>query len=388
MKRFLVLLLLVAGGLAAAALVVPSNAATVNGKSITQNQLNADVTAVAKSADYQCYLSSQEYLESNGQAELPPVDGVGQLAATTTHSTATTAFVGQYLDTEIGHQLVLGIAAQHHVAITADELKTARTDLEQQISGIMTDISQTAEADVPQFSCGAAQPLSGSEVLGTLPSSFRDQLVRFDATSAALEEDLGGAGSTAADLKAYFDTHRPMFDTTCFTVAPYTSLSDAQAALAKVASGASFASIASAITGGGPQGCDVLYGITSELPTSAKLQSLALNTVSAPVAFNGDYLLIEITSRAPTPYVTAKAEVQRAAETAGGAKAQAAITRAEKQAVVSVNPRYGTWARTGAEILLPTSPAASDVLNSAVNATAQKAVSPLGSGTSSTGQSG
>ena len=67
MKRFIVALIIAAGGLAAAAFAIPKNAATVNGTAVTQSQLNADVTAIAKSPDYQCYLNAQAYLESSGQ---------------------------------------------------------------------------------------------------------------------------------------------------------------------------------------------------------------------------------------------------------------------------------------------------------------------------------
>ena len=49
MKRFLVLLVVLAGGLAWAAFSVPSNAATVNGSAISQQDLNSDVSAIAGS---------------------------------------------------------------------------------------------------------------------------------------------------------------------------------------------------------------------------------------------------------------------------------------------------------------------------------------------------
>jgi hypothetical protein len=59
-KWFLALLVVVAAGLAAAALAVPTKAATVNGAVISQQTLNSDVSAIAGSAYYQCYLNAQE----------------------------------------------------------------------------------------------------------------------------------------------------------------------------------------------------------------------------------------------------------------------------------------------------------------------------------------
>jgi hypothetical protein len=77
MKRFLVLLVVLAGGVAWAAFSISSNAATVNGTTISQQDLNSDVSAIANSAYYQCYLNSEEYISSEGSEQAPPVLGAG-----------------------------------------------------------------------------------------------------------------------------------------------------------------------------------------------------------------------------------------------------------------------------------------------------------------------
>ena len=113
MKRLLVLLLVLAGGVAAAAFLVPTNAASVNGATVSQQSLNSDVSAIAGSTYYQCYLNSQAYIGSRGSEQLPPVVGAGKgQDGTTGTPTANSAFMATYLDTEIGHQLVLGLAAR------------------------------------------------------------------------------------------------------------------------------------------------------------------------------------------------------------------------------------------------------------------------------------
>ena len=66
MKRLIVLLIVLAGGLAAAAFVVPSNAASVDGVSISQQQVDSDLHAIAGSADYQCFLNAEEAVGSDG----------------------------------------------------------------------------------------------------------------------------------------------------------------------------------------------------------------------------------------------------------------------------------------------------------------------------------
>ena len=78
MKWFLVLLVALAAGVAAAALSVPTNAVVVNGTAISQQSLNSDLTAIAASPSYQCYVNSQAYLSSNGQQAAAPRLGGGK----------------------------------------------------------------------------------------------------------------------------------------------------------------------------------------------------------------------------------------------------------------------------------------------------------------------
>ena len=300
------------------------------------------------------------------------------------HTTATTAFAATYLDTDIGHQLVSQMAAARHVVVTPADLATARLQFQDQISAILQDVTGS------QYACGSSTT-TGQQVLATLPKSFVNANVRFDATVSILEEKLAGVGASTADLERYFNAHRAMFATDAFTVASYTSRSDAQAAAAKVAAGTPFSTVASAEAGGGPQGNDILYGIATQLPASAKLESLPVNTLSAPISYNGAYLLVEITKSSPTPYASAAAEVKQAVQSAGAAKTRAALQALEKHASISLDPRYGTWAQSDARISLPASPVADDVLNGTANLPAAATpASPLsgGSAAPSTGQSG
>jgi len=180
------------------------------------------------------------------------------------------------------------------------------------------------------------------------------------------EEDASGVGSSTADLERYFDAHAAEFVTACFTVAGYSSQADAQTARAAVAAGTPFAQEASA-AGGGPEGCDNLYGVAAQLPAGTDLDGLALNTVSQPIDNNGNYFLIEITKKTPSTFAAARSDVQDAVQSAGAGKAQSAINAAEKRAAISVNQRYGRWEPAHGEILAPTSPLPDDLLNRSVD---------------------
>jgi hypothetical protein len=378
-KRLLVLLIVLAGGLVAAALTVPTNAAVVDGTSISQQSLNSDVSAIAGSAYYQCYLNSQAYLGSSGAQQLPPVAGAGNQVAGG-HPTANSAFVATYLDTEIGHQLVLQLAARNHVTVTQAQLADARTNLDGQITAVMTQILQTPQGQNPRYSCTVTgTPLTGAQVLSTMPASFVDLQVQFIATASALQEDLAGVGSSEADLQGYFLRHQAEFDTVCFTAAAFSSQGAAQASWNQVAFGTPFAQVAAKATQAGKLQCAPLVDIAAQLPSSAKLGNLAVGAVSAPINVNSAYYLLELTQRTPTPYARVKTAVAQSVQQVGAKATQKAVTAAERHASVKVDPRYGIWVPVAASVFAPLKPRTSDVLNSSANAAGitPAAVSPF-----------
>ncbi len=370
MKRLIALLVVMCGGLAAAAFLVPSDAATVNGTSISQQDLNSDLHAIASSAYYQCYLNSQAYLSSSGTEQLAPVVGAGTGQYAGDHPTTTSAFTASYLSTEIGHQLLLQVADERHATVTQADLVTARSDLTQQISSVMSQILQTQQGQDVSYGCSlTGQALTGTQVLDSLPSSFVDEQVQFVATATVLQEDLSGVGSSDADLERYYAAHHAEFDTVCLSAAVFSSESAAQDAAAQVAFGTPFATVASntASAGGGAQGCHVLTELESALPSSADLTTLATGAVSAPVEDNGMYVLLQITSRTPTPYSNAKADVANAVQQKGSSAIEKVLTADERRSSVSVNPQYGVWVPVNATVLTPFSPDPADVLNATAN---------------------
>jgi hypothetical protein len=387
MKRFLILLVILAGGLAWAAIAVPTNAAVVNGTAISQSTLNHDVTAIAKSPAYQCYLNAQEYLESNEEGLLPPVNGVGYGTQVGLNPTATTAFAATYLDTVIGHQLVLQLAAQRHITVSATELTAARSSLESEITEIMSEVSQSPQAANARLNCGSSQPLPGSDILKSMPASFVNQQVMFLATISAFEEDLSGVGHSTADLERYFNAHLPTFTGACVTLAEFSSQSAAEAGLAQVKAGTPFATVA-ASSGGGPEQCIPLYNYIVDLPAGSGLASLPINTPTAPIAYQSGYIVLEITSRPKTSFADAEADVRHAVQVLGGTNSQKAIQAAERRATVQVDSRYGTWHQAVAQVLVPLTPPREEVINPSTNSPSVTATNLFGAPSSSTGQSG
>jgi len=369
-KWLLALLVCVAGGVAAAALAVPSNAATVNGVAISQSAFNSSLSDIANGTGnlYECYLNAEEYVNSQGTATLPSVAGAGEPAPDGTRTSASTAFATSELDNEIYQLLLTQLAARRHVEVTAAALGDARATLEADITSLMGEVASTP------YACGATGvSITGATVLGSMPKSFVDGQVLAEAQLAVLQEQLSGVGSSTADLESYFNAHSALFQSACFTVAQYSSLSDAQAAVYEVGHGASFATLATS-TGGGPQGCEDLDAVASELP-QANLENLALNTLSAPISVQGSYLLVEITAKTPLPFETAEPDVEQAVRAKGATAFNKAISDAEHGAHIWVDPRYGSWTAAELRVLVPTAPAAADVLDPAVNSAAGTATS-------------
>lgn len=362
MKRLLVLLLLLAGGLAAAAILVPANAAVVNGTAISQDTLNSDVSAIAGSSEYQCYLNSQTALQG-AQQTLPPVTGVGE-GQSGQNTSATTEFTANYLDTEVGHQIVYQVAARRGVTVTSAQLADARIAYENEITSVMTTVAQQTQDAT--LTCGSPTGLTGDAVLSTLPASFVDEQVQFFATSAALEEDLSGVGESQAHLRTYFEEHRADFDTVCWDYAVYQSESAANAALQQTQN-TPFSDVLKQAAQGGPGRCVPLPVLASNF-SSIKVGDLAVGTVSSPTSVgNGEYLLLQLTSRTPSDYSNVEQYVEQAVQQRGSSKTQAAFTALERHSSITIDPRYGKWVEGVAQVSLPFVPQKSDVPNAGAN---------------------
>jgi len=137
------------------------------------------------------------------------------------------------------------------------------------------------------------------------------------------------------------------------------------------------------------------------LPAAADLKSLATGAVSAPIDDNGTYVLLQITSRTPTPYSKAKAAVANVVQQAGSTVTQKVLLADERRSSVNVNPQYGVWVPVSGSVLTPFTPPPSDVLNASANLPVEPVTAPAsassgaglgssstGSGTTGTGNTG
>jgi hypothetical protein len=304
---------------------------------------------------------------------LPAVPGAGKGQNQGDNPTANSAFVAQYLDTLIGNELLLQVAAKHDVTVTPAQLSDARASFEAHISTVMRDVAQTAQGQNPQYTCSATtNPLTGQDVLATMPASFVDDEVQFVATASALQEELAGVGASEGDLVRYYEKHSAEFDTACFNAAEYTDESSAKDVQVAVDLGTPFAQATSSAAQSGSFQCAPLVVLAGQLGVDVStLDAVALNKASAPIQESGNgstvYLVLELTKRTPTPFATAKRDVSQAVQSLGTRATSVAINAAQRRASVTVNPQYGKWVAGTASVFTPLTPETSDVLNAPAN---------------------
>jgi hypothetical protein len=225
----------------------------------------------------------------------------------------------------------------------------------------------------PRYTCGAVRPLTGAQVLSTMPASFVDDQVQLVATYSALQEDFAGVRPNDTGLRAYFEAHRADYDVVCTTAALYSNVNDATAALQQ-AQTTPFSQVVTQAARSGTFPCAPLPLASARLeqqaglPGTFKLSDLAVGTVSFPIAVgNGEYLLLQVTSRSPATYDQAKTLAAQVLQQKGAGRAPRALNVAARHATVRVDPRYGVWNPVRGNVLAPFTPAPTDVLNGGAN---------------------
>jgi hypothetical protein len=165
----------------------------------------------------------------------------------------------------------------------------------------------------------------------------------------------------------------------CFNAAEFTDETSASSAQAALEFGTPFSQVAGSAAQSGTIPCTALVAVAGELGTSAStLDGLAVGQASAPINVNGNYVVLELSKRTPTPYETVKPIVAQAVQEVGAKATQAAISAAERRASVTVDQRYGKWQPVTASVFPPFTPERSDVLNAPANeATVATSISPF-----------
>ena len=371
MKRLLVLIVLGALCAGAAGCDLGPTAATVNGLTISQSDVQNQLSVIAGSSSAQCALSVEE---SQSGGTLPTVSGTGD-------ATVSTQFAAFELNGLVEQSLEQWALAQHHVAVTSSDVATARQDYESQLE------AATAQAGTP---CG----LTGPSLVGALPKKFVDQQALSLAYQEKLEEVVGQVDVSPGALRAYYRAHLSDVTQLCLNLIIATDQASAQAIHDKIAAGASFTTAAqspgvNANSPAGGQGpCVYPSDVVAQLGPSAAtaVEALADGQLAPPQGIpvqssTGSttvWVVIGVRQHHLVPFAEAESGLRQGLLGMGGAKLTAALTSVVRRARVDLDPRYGTW-NAGRGVSPPTPPKPALLLNPAVDqSSGQSILGPSG----------
>jgi hypothetical protein len=303
-------------------------AATVNGKTISQDALDEELEAIQGNKAY------VEQVQQGGFQVLGKGNG-----------TLSNEFVGRVLTRQIFLFLVHEELERKDLAITAEELAGSKSSV--------------------------VESVGGQKVFDGFPKSYQQTLQRRNAEVAKLQAELSGDAVTDEDVKAFYDANPERFAETCvshilFGVADATGQLDqeatagatdrlkaeAAAAKAEIDAGADFAAIAaqrSVDTSNKDKGGDLECGgagrFVPEFETA--MDATAVGAVSDPVQTQFGIHLIKVTERRSQPLEDAAPVIRQQLESQGQAEFSNFLQEALAKAKISVNPRYGTFSKDG-----------------------------------------
>jgi hypothetical protein len=356
MKRLAALLVVVAVGVVLAGLFLPSPAATVGGSAISRQSLDSDLSAIASSPDYTCFLGEERQLSGRGTL---PFLGAG--TASTKGGVYDTTFVDDWLDSMITDRVAAEVVQRRGIQVTASDVSVGHAVLGRRISEVLDQFA--SDTGGAAAGCGG----SGSAVLASLPSWFVTEQSRNEADQAVLDARAAGTGLSSGAVDGYFQSHRTTFARDCLDVIVVKSRKTAEAVEAALAGGATFAHEASAesltqssAARGGAAGCGVLAGSFF----SPAVSKLRVGQTSAPLSGEGAYWVVQLTSRTPPSFSSVRTTVVTSIIDAGQQRANTQLTSALRRSSITVDPRYGSAASRKVTLVAPpTSPPVATVLS-------------------------
>jgi hypothetical protein len=311
-------------------------AAVVNGSVIPQSQLRNALVAVVNDAGYKCSI------EAGGTSHIL---GAGQ-------GTYNATFAAQMLSILIQDKVVREDVARMRLA-EPSSLEAAA-------------LAQLELASTPASGCTG----SGASVLAAFPTWYRQVLIRFQEDEDALSAHLAGTSLGQGALDAYVARHRAAMTQACVSVIETSSKATALSLRSQIHSLASFASVARAhsvdtttAANGGVIGC--VPDADFNPPLNTVLAGLKVGTVSSPVPFSSDWLLLLVSQRQKETYQ----QVIQSLVSEELHSLNTVFPHLLATAKVEVDPQYGTWSTKGtlARVKANAGPPAKIVPNAGAN---------------------
>lgn len=309
--------------LAAAALVLggcglnwSGYAANVGQSQISPGELESALHGASSDAPFRCLL---ERSSTSGYR----LSGTG----TNTYDSAFVAFIlTNLIDADVAHRLI----ESRKLREPASARPLARAQIEDAFA-----------SEVASASCGS----SGEDLLSGLGRGLAGSFINLQLDEDALAARAVGVTLTPAGLSAYERAHPAATTEACLSGLFLKTPGTATTVKAKLAAGASFASVVAKfsptqVATGGRLGCYTASSLDSISPQIESDASHArLHVPLGPISYEGSYLVIEVTSHRPEPLVDALDAIF----TAHPRSFSTAIRKAVRRSRIVVNPQYGVW---------------------------------------------
>ncbi|MCA1691154.1 MAG: peptidylprolyl isomerase [Actinobacteria bacterium] len=295
-------------------------AAKVDGITVSQDDLEAEMRFIAANEPYLKSIESRVQVRGSGQG------------------TFDAAFTGQVLGRQIQYVLVDREIERRKIVISPSELTSARTAVTEQAGG--------------------------EEILKGFPKEYQDTLVERAARVDALTVALAGSKATGDEAaKAYYDSHKDEFSQACVSHILVASKEKADQVKGRLAGGEDFAAVARAESRdtqskdqNGELGCEISADTVSVPEFVQAVMSQPINEVGNPVQTQFGFHLIKVTSRTVPPFDKVVAQARERVVTGSRSKLQDWLNGAVEKAKITVNPKYGTFDKKALTVVPPAAP--------------------------------
>lgn len=313
-----VALALALGTLAACGSAAPY-AARVDGESISQDDLEQEMRAIAANEAY--IRSVEARIQVRGS-------GAGTFDA---------AFTGQILGRQIQYVLV--------------DRELEKRDLE------------VRRADLDAARIVVTQQAGGEEILNGFPEEYRNTLIERAAKVDVLTVSLAGQEATDEAARTYYEGNRDEFTQACVSHILVATRERADQLRGRITGGEDFAAVArtdsldtQSASQGGDLGCDINTDTFDAPPFTTAMMTQPVGQVGEPVQTQAGFHLILVRSRTVPPLEEVGARAREKVVTASKAKLQEWINTAVSEAKIEVNPKYGTFDKTTLAVVPPVAP--------------------------------
>ncbi len=246
------------------------------------------------------------------------------------------------------HEPVFGPRRESYTALFVDNILSRRITImrvEAALSHVHPVVTPIARS---LASALATQSAGGQAVFAGFPRSYQARLVHDTLAIVELEAALGHVALTTAGVEAYYRAHEAAFRTYCGSEVLVRASTEAQAVLAKLRSGASFAAVARADSaqnaqGGGVLGCGTAqqYAASFGSAVARLVTTLPLSTPSSVVQLANGFAVFEVTSRGTVPFAQGELLAADGEIAHGQVLLNEYLARTARSAAVHVNPAFG-----------------------------------------------